>query len=61
VSEVTREIVSTLNRERRERIATAALAALVAGVDSDGDRLEEDSAAEWAVAYADALIAELDK
>jgi len=50
----------TDTKERRERIATAVLAGLVADSASDWARLN-NNAAERAVALADALIAELDK
>jgi hypothetical protein len=44
---------------RRERIATACLQSMLSG---DWDVLPpSQAAAEWAVRYADALIAELDK
>ena len=46
------------HRERRERIATAALAGLLANHDNAGDF---EAYAQDAVGAADALIAELDK
>lgn len=45
-------------RDRRERIATAALQGMLA---RHGEHLLIDRGAAWAVEYADALIAELDK
>lgn len=45
-------------RERRERIATAALQGILSCPDTDGG---PRASAKYAVAYADALIAELDK
>lgn len=46
-----------LYRERRERIATACLAGMLA----TGNKGTANDYASWAVNYADALIAELDK
>jgi hypothetical protein len=45
-------------RDRRERIAGTALQGMLA---YDGGQLPIDRGAVWAVAHADALIAELDK
>lgn len=48
------------NRKRRERIATAAMQGILAnGLDSGVTC--DSQLAEWSVAAADALIAELDK
>ena len=48
-----------LYRDRRERIATAALAGMLANPSTPAPSTAHH--ATWAVAYADALIAELDK
>jgi hypothetical protein len=47
------------NRDRRDRIATAALAGMLANPSTPAPSTAHH--ATWAVAYADALIAELDK
>ena len=46
-------------RDRRERIATAAMAGMLANPSTPAPSTAHH--ATWAVAYADALIAELDK
>jgi hypothetical protein len=46
-------------RDRRDRIATAALAGMLANPSTPAPSTAHH--ATWAVAYADALIAELDK
>lgn len=57
-SEIASDAYRAQQRERRERIATAALQGLLAGGDRCGGF---DLAAEQAVGFADALIAALSK
>lgn len=54
----TKDATEAANKERRERIATTALAGLLSCPNNSGSL---NAYARDAVAYADALIAELDK
>ena len=53
-----KDATEAANKERRERIATAALQGILSCPDTDGG---PRASAKYAVAYADSLIAELDK
>lgn len=53
-------IASDAARKRRDRFAAAALQGLLTS-ETDGDRYVEHEVARYAVALADALIAELDR